>query len=31
MITVAGMNVTVQVGKNGVVLVDAPPPEAFRR
>jgi cyclase len=24
MITVAGMNVTVQVGKNGVVLVDAP-------
>jgi glyoxylase-like metal-dependent hydrolase (beta-lactamase superfamily II) len=30
MITVAGMNVTVQVGKNGVVLVDAPPAEAVQ-
>jgi cyclase len=30
MITVAGTNVTVQVGKNGVVLVDAPPAEAVQ-
>src|SRR5262245_21057593 len=30
MITVAGVNVTVQVGKNGVVLVDAPPAEAVQ-
>ena len=28
MITVSGTNITVQVGKNGVVLVDAPPAEA---
>jgi cyclase len=28
MITVAGMNVTVQVGTNGVLLVDAPPADA---
>ena len=30
MITVAGMNVTVQVGKSGVVLVDAPPADAVQ-
>ena len=30
MITVAGTNVTVQVGKNGVVLVDAPPADAVQ-
>ena len=30
MITVSGTNVTVQVGKNGVVLVDAPPAEAVQ-
>jgi len=28
MLTVSGTNVTVQIGKNGVVLVDAPPIEA---
>jgi cyclase len=28
MITVAGLNVAVQIGKNGVVLVDAPPANA---
>jgi glyoxylase-like metal-dependent hydrolase (beta-lactamase superfamily II) len=28
MLTVSGANVTVQIGKNGVLLVDAPPPEA---
>ena len=28
MITVSGMNVAVQIGKNGVVLVDAPPADA---
>jgi glyoxylase-like metal-dependent hydrolase (beta-lactamase superfamily II) len=28
MITVSGMNVTVQIGKNGVLLVDSPPADA---
>jgi glyoxylase-like metal-dependent hydrolase (beta-lactamase superfamily II) len=28
MMTVSGTNITVQIGKTGVVIVDAPPPEA---